>query len=137
MRVSKATNECRTLVASLYELLLSLPAFDDARVPRIYLFLDIIPGRERIKYGRHGYVRRGFVEIGCLCMGEVNGIYDGVINVNIQDEDVIWIEELQHYLWDIIDDLYLNGFLFTRESNESFKVSRTLWLYNTRYIVKK
>ena len=110
--------------------LVSFPVFALENQERIPVFLLGVEGKERVK---KNYVRDKFVEINCLYHSFENGTLNAIINVNVQAENIDWINEVRSYLRLLLDCLKIDNIVFYRISSEVFRVSRTLTMSNDRY----
>lgn len=113
---------------SVHEYFLSLPFFSIDSPERYFVFAKDVSGRERSKG-----VRSGFVNINCFYYPNDDGSFEGIFNINIQDEDTELMKELDRYLKDVFDYLLLNGISFVRLKEEKWRVSKSLWIYNIHY----
>lgn len=113
---------------SVHQYFLTLPFFSLDYNERYYVFSKDISGKERPKG-----VRNGFVNINCFYYPNNDGSFEGIFNINIQDEDIELMVELNRYLKDVFDYLILNGISFVRIGEEKWKISKSLWNYNIQY----
>lgn len=92
---------------------------------RIPLFGKRVPGLDRTR--NHG-VCEGYVEIGCLSIGEHNGVTSGTLNLNIFHANPAWLDEVEPILHNYFDFHFTGDYIFFRYGQEEWKGGR-----HTRY----
>lgn len=117
--------------------MLAFDIFSESNRPRVYLFSSHSVEADAKRYGTKGYVRLGRVQINCIGSVEIDGMEQGVVNVNVIDEDILWIEDISYYIRLRLDNLLLDGYHFSFLTELNLKWSRNLDFVNIRYRATK
>lgn len=65
------------------------------------------------------------------------GSTDGVLNINIQDTDTLWIEYIGEYIQLIMDDAIVSNYRLTFNTEHLFKVADGLYFKNLKFNFSK
>lgn len=65
------------------------------------------------------------------------GQTDGVLNINIQDTDTLWIEYIGEYIQLIMDEAIVSNYRLTYNNEHLFKVADGLYFKNLKFNFSK